>query len=150
MDEQETSEIKVCPELAFFAADGAAVPLKQLRIAVRMNGDRLAELRLIADLDPPAWRAVDAAEGFNSPAAVRGPIFGGHFDEGKTVEVEARLKDEHLPLLAAAQDVFDLGAALIDAPADGALRATESWLLLYAKQQAMPGLKTGMRTSWAN
>lgn len=150
MSEHSTMEIKVCPSLTLYAP-GGPLEVTSVRVAVTFHGDQLAELRLIFEVTHEAWLRVDAGRWFHLDEDARGPIFGGGFHADKPVEIEATLRTQSLPLVAiSAEDVWEIGAMFLDAAPGAEILSTEVWFALYVKQEAFPGLKTGMQTRWAN
>ncbi len=140
-------EIKVVPARDLYDLDGDAVPVREVRIDQPDDGTVIG----LWTVSWETWTTIDERRLFHLDPNLRGPIFGGSLDEGRDVEIEARLDDE----VAAAvrdEDVFVTGAKLRGAGADDAIARTESWFALRVKQDDpdIPGLKTGFQTSWAD
>lgn len=152
MGDRDTTEIKVCPQLDLYPPGGEILAAEKIRTSITFAGDQLVELRLIFQVSFADWQRIDAGGWFHlGEEDAKGPIFGGDFDPAKPIEIEATLRTQSLPLVAiSSEDIWDIGALFLDATPGSELISTENWFALYVKQDALPGLKTGLQTKWAH
>jgi hypothetical protein len=126
------------------SAGGASLPVRELGVSVRRDGDHTVEARLTCLLTFEAWQGLERGPAFHLHEAERGPSFVGEFDPNKDVQVEARLDPALLPDL----DAWDLALAIRKAAEGDPLRRTESWYALAVTQQMAGGARGGFSTQW--
>jgi len=143
-------EIKIGPARELYDIEGAAVPIRDVRLDPGYADERLVSLLGMWVVDWPTWQQIEAGRLFHLDPNLRGPTFGGTLTADRDVEIEAHFD---LPLLAeiADPDAFVVGAKLRGATSTDALAQTESWFARYVKQEhpEIKGLKMGFKTSWA-
>lgn len=80
---------------------------------------------------------------------MRGPTFGGGFDDGVEIEIEARLDDALFDEVTRAEPTpYHIAARLLNDDPNNPFISTESWYGLYVKQQIRGPLEVGFQTSW--
>lgn len=149
-DKPTREECRVATELALRAADGSTLQVSEVRLWLRREEGKLSRLVLQFLVPREAYEEISRKRLFHLEPEVRGPLFGGEFEPGRPIEIEARLADERLAALdAATEDAIDIAVAVVGEPLTGPLRATESYYAMYVKQQhAFLPVKTGYQTSW--
>jgi len=129
-------------ELAFNTADGEELTLREIQCAWEGEGSTVSSFTLRFQVDLATWHRIDAAEHFGLDVARRGEHSGGGFRGESPIEIEARLKPQHLPLVNAdrVKNILDAAAEIL---ISDLLRSTDAWEGMLAVQERIPGLKTG-------
>jgi len=144
----DVTECKV-PPISLYAPSGEALPLTEVLLRLDLEGEQLVGCRLEFELPHHVWERVDQEALFHLDPDVRGPCFGGGFEPGIPIEIEARLQPSSLPLVSLqANDVYEAGVLLMDAAPGSELVSTESWYALVVKQRFVGPVKTGFVTQY--
>ena len=143
-------EIRIVPARDLYDIEGNTIAVRDVRLDLTYDKETLLGVVGLWVVDWPVWVQIDASRLFHLEPNLRGVTFGGALDEGREVEIEARL-DRALVADVADPDMFVVGAKLRGATVEDPFAQTESWFAMYVKQAdpELPGLKTGFKTSWA-
>lgn len=145
-----TEKIRIAGKLDLDAPGGESVPVREVYMEITQSGDQLVSVVIEFQVDYATWERIDAGGWFNMAPETRGDTFAGKLDPEKVVEIEARLGDASLPLLAiVSENIWELGGTLYPDGGPDEMRNTESWYGMYVKQEYLPGLKTGFQTKWS-
>jgi hypothetical protein len=106
----------------------------------------ITELRLTADLDFFQWARLEGGPAFGFDTQARPQLMSGQLDPGRPLQIEARLRPEHLAALPGRSDAADVVSAVASAGPDSPLRQAESWEALALTQLLQPGLRGGFVT----
>lgn len=140
------TSLKIAGALTLRAPDGSDLPVTDVSADLDLGEKGLSDAILHLSLSPAYWARADAGGWFHMPPDQRGPTFAGGFLPDQPVEVEARLRADLLPGLAAVgASKWEIGAELKAPEAQPALHQTEAWVGLHVKQQR-GGVKTGFST----
>ncbi len=140
------TECAVTSALTMRAPSGEAVELRALKCAMTgSDAQGLTAFILSFQVSAGDYEGIDRQELFGLARSRRGPQFGNGFSSERPIFIEARLRSEHRSRLTGAEveDVLDMAAVLISSPAEGPLRATESWQATQVTQEIVPGLQGG-------
>ncbi len=132
----------VASELPFKTPDGSELVLREIQCMWEGEGSTVSSFTLRFQVDLATWQRIDAAEHFGLDVARRGEHSGGGFRGEAPVEIEARLKPQHLALVNA-ERVVDILDAATEILISEILCSTEAWDGMLAVQERIPGLKTG-------
>jgi len=133
---RKVETLEIGPELALSLA-GSPLPVFDVRIAVVQEPDAcVAEVRLLAELDPFTWARLAQSPAFE--LEVPG------LDPTAPVRIEASWGADARASLADAPDPYEVAARLRAAEPASLLRQAESWVLVAATQEVAPGLRGGV------
>lgn len=134
---------------AWRAADGAALAVESAEFVVKQDDvERITGVRLLFELPWDEWQRVDRGRWFHLEPDARGPVFGGAFDPEKPLRLEVKLGDPGLTLVEILVEHPDqFGERFIARDLDH-LRDVEKWYAVAVTQEAAPGVRTGLRTTW--
>ena len=88
----EIRAIKVKDALELFDLEGAALPVRDVRMEITYGDDGgVRQIDGLFVLQWSDWERVDQQRLFHLDPTLRGPLFGGSFDADKVVEIQAKL-----------------------------------------------------------
>lgn len=143
-----TERIRVASDLALHPADGPALPVSDVELALDRDAHGVVvQVLTSVTLQPEAWARVDRDALFHLDPEARGPVFGGTLADDAPVTLDLSLDPAHREdLLDGTGDIYEVGARLRDADAPWA--RPEAWWALRA-HQPRGDVRTGFATRWA-
>jgi hypothetical protein len=125
-------------------------------------GDTFTECRITCKVSPELYQRIDTETLFNLKSDVRHQTMEDNFTTDKDIEIEARLSDDLLSLLAEHSDSAEIAAEHLlqlnqsHHPIKSPMLFSENWYALHVKQpidlppELEGELKSGYSTTWNN